>query len=221
MQRSVQRDPGAQVAQPKRLLVFGATGGTGREVVRAAAAAGHLVTAFARRAEVPGAARVVVGDALDADAVAGAIAGHDAVICALGAPASSPDRLRERATRHILAGMQAAGVRRLVALSTYGLGGTWPTLPWFVRHVVIPFHLQRGFADHVEQEMLIRESPLDWTIVRPPFLVDGPPAGGVRSDDLDQGPTPKWKISRADVARVLVDRALDGGWARRAVPVTW
>jgi uncharacterized protein YbjT (DUF2867 family) len=164
---------------------------------------------------------VVVGDVNDAAAVAAAIVGHDAVIVTLGAPASSHARVREIGTRNILAGMHAAGVRRVVVLSTYGLGASWATLPWFVRHVVIPFWLQRGFADHVEQEFLVRGSGLDWTIVNPPFLVDGPATGNVRSEGLDQAPAPRWKISRADVAGVLVARAADGGWSREARPITW
>jgi uncharacterized protein YbjT (DUF2867 family) len=205
-----------------KLVVFGATGATGRLVVEEAVAAGHSVTAFARRpGPVPAGVRVVRGDVADAAAVLGAVTGHDAVICALGAPARSRDRVRETGTRHLVAAMQQAGVPRLVVQSTYGLGAEWPTLPWFVRWIVIPFWLQRAFTDHVQQEFLVRESGLDWTILRPPFLVDGPASGAVRWADLDRGPAPQWKISRQDVARLLVARATDGDWSRRAVPVTW
>ena len=208
-----------------KLVVFGASGATGREVVKAALAQGHVVTAFVRDSAKVGTddvrLRVVIGDVMDERAVAAAIVGQDVVICTLGAPASSRARVREIGTRNILAGMRASGVRRVLVQSTYGLGNTRATLPWFVRSVVIPFWLDRAFADHVEQEFLVRGADVDWTLVLPPFLVDGAATGNVRSDDLEATPAPAWKISRADVAAVLVARAADGGWSRRAVPVTW
>lgn len=113
-----------------KIIVFGASGPTGRQVVEQALEQGHAVTAFVRNAGrmalEHSALRVVEGDALDAEAVAAAIAGHDAVISALGAPANKTGVIRSQGTLNIVRGMEAAGVRRFVSLASLGYGEARP-----------------------------------------------------------------------------------------------
>src|SRR5256886_7729727 len=106
------------------VIVFGATGDTGRWITRRAVQEGHDVTAFLRD---PGRMRVVQdrvkvarGDVLDAAAVNGAVAGQDAVLSALGSTARNPAPVLSVGVRHILDAMERHGVRRIVALSVAG-----------------------------------------------------------------------------------------------------
>ena len=123
----------------QRIAIFGATGGTGRELVTQALAAGLDVTAFVRQ---PGRLtphrrlREVVGDVTEPDRVAAAVAGQDAVLVALGAGAYSKARVREVGHRAIVDAMQAAGVRRIVSLSVLGILDSESLLTPFLRYVV-------------------------------------------------------------------------------------
>lgn len=201
------------------VAVFGGTGGTGRLVLEEARSRGHAVTVVARdpsKLQVEG-VTVVVGDATDAGVVRRALAGQDAVISTIGAPASERRPVREDATRRQVEGMAMAGVSRLVSLSSFGVGDSARDLPWFVRYLVVPLYLRRAFADHDRQEALIRSSGLDWTVVRPPFLTDGPRTATAR---VGVGAPPRgvrMQASRADVARFLVDQLDDRAYLRQAV----
>src|SRR5918992_5532141 len=104
-----------------KLLIVGATGGTGRQLVRQALERGHAVTAFARdpaALDERDGLRVLAGDVLDPAAVERAVAGHEAVLCALGKPAARPGRVRSQGTRNIVRAMESAGPARLICLST-------------------------------------------------------------------------------------------------------
>ena len=123
------------------LLVLGATGGTGLQVVSQALAAGHVVTALVRTPAKltvrDGRLRVVAGSVIDGDAMAQALPGQDAVISTLGRGSSlKSDHLLERAVPILLAGMQAVGVRRLVFTSAIGVGAAYPEAPLFSRLVI-------------------------------------------------------------------------------------
>lgn len=198
-----------------KLLVFGATGGTGQAVLEQAIARGDGVTAFVRRpealAEVSGAAgdrlRIQPGDVRDAEAVRAITPGHDAVISALGAGLGKSD-LREVGTRHIIEAMRAAGLRRLISVSSLGIGASRDNMPGLVRWVIVPLILRHGFADHERQEQVIRDSGLDWTIVRPAGLTNGAHTG-VYQQGFPPGHTRiRGQISRADVADFML-KALD------------
>ena len=198
-----------------QLLIFGATGGTGRELVREALDRGHSVTAFARN---PSTLRereglsLIAGDVLDASAVERAVAGHDAVLCAVGRPASKPGRVRSQGTRNIVQAMQRAGVRRLVCQSTLGTGDTRATLPPLYRYALVPLLLRRTFTEHERQEAFVRASRLDWTIVRAGALTDGE-----RTGTYGHGrPGAEFRISRADVADFALGLVADGTYLRES-----
>lgn len=208
-----------------KLLVFGSTGGTGRELVRQALSHGHDVTAFARdttKLELDhDGVTVVPGDVTDAAAVRAAVPGHDAVLCALGAPALVRTTVRTDGTRNIVAAMEDAGVRRLVCQSSLGVGDSLAVpMPRYVR-LVFPLVLRRAFADHEGQEHLIRRSTLDWTIVRPTKMVDGERTGAYRRGLTDTTEKVKVKVSRADVADFMLRQLTDDSYLRLAPWVSY
>ena len=200
-----------------KVLVVGATGGTGRATVDALVADGHEVTAFARRASTAldgrDGVRAVDGDATSPGDVGRAVHGQDAVVVALGiaesalrvrlrGPSGTPLDVRSRGTAAVVTAMREHGVRRLVVQSSYGVGETREALPLSSR-VVFALLLRPQIADHEAQERIVRASGLDWTIVQPVYLTDGDePATSSRS-----GAVQGMKVSRRAVGGVLADLA--------------
>ncbi|MFC7546239.1 NAD(P)-dependent oxidoreductase [Plantactinospora sp. GCM10030261] len=193
-----------------RVTVFGAAGRTGRHLVTGAVARHHEVTAFVRRrdgAPQPPGVRLVEGDVADPAAVRRAVAGRDAVICALGA--ATPvrrDPTLVTGIRQIIAAMTDAGVPRLVYLSFLGVPDGRRQLSALGRLAVAPILLRNVSADHAEKEALIAASAVDWTIVRPPRLTDGPATGVYRHGTDIRATSVVPTISRADLARFMLDQ---------------
>ncbi|NGN66743.1 SDR family oxidoreductase [Streptomyces sp. A7024] len=208
-----------------RIAVFGATGGTGRQVVSQALEKQHTVTAFARAPHKAGPTRegltVIQGDALEFEAVARAVDGQDAVICAIGATATKAGRVRSESTRHMLAAMEKAGIRRFVAQSTIGMGETRPMLGPKYRWLLIPLLLRPTFADTARQEAVIQESDVDWTIVRCGALTDGERTGRYEHATGTATSKVKGKISRADAAEFLLKQLEDDTYVRKAPYLTY
>ena len=186
-----------------RVVVFGAAGRTGRLVVEQALDKRHKVTAFVRRGdsmtEGPPALRVVVGDALDQGAVDEVISGHDAVVSAIGSSSNEADDVCSRTIANIINAMRRHNVGRLLCVTSADDVDSG----FLFDKVVKPLFLRQVFADKAAQELAIYRSGLDWTIVRPPILRDGPRTSAYR---LAIGVTPKggWRVSRADVAEFIV-----------------
>jgi putative NADH-flavin reductase len=206
-----------------KLLIFGAAGGTGRHLVEQALGQGHDVTAFVRDPRKLKAARerlaAVQGDVMNAAAVERAMPGHDAVLCALGSPALKTGTVRSAGTRNIVSAMEKAGVQRLVCLSSLGCGDSRAVMnaaPFFSRYIVVPLLLRRVFAEHERQEECIRRSRLDWTIVRPGYLTDGPLTGVYRDGFAPTDTAIKISISRADVAAFMLKQLADDTYLRKA-----
>jgi putative NADH-flavin reductase len=186
-----------------KVVVFGASGRTGRLVVEQALEKGHAVTAFVRES-FPAAVehpklRVVVGDVLDERSVEDAIAGQDAVVSTLGPAPRADDSICSRSIVCIIAAMKSQSVGRLIVVTSASdiEGG------FLFEKIVRPLFLQRVFDDKERQEMEIFKSGLDWTIVRPPILRDGPRTGGYRLSTAG-APQGGWRVSRADLADFIV-----------------
>jgi putative NADH-flavin reductase len=206
------------------VLVFGANGGTGRQLVEQALTQGHHVTAFVRDpARLPlqhPQLRLFQGDVQDAAAVQRAVPGHDAVLSALGAPAGRKDAVRSVGTGHILRAMEQAGVPRFICLTTLGMGDSRPALPWLYRYLLVPLLLRYAFADSERQEALIRQSPLQWTIARPGTLTDGPRTGRYQQGFAPTAKLPM-RIARADVADFMLGQLTDTRHLRQAVSLSY
>jgi putative NADH-flavin reductase len=209
--RRAPRPSGAKAAEPARVLIIGATGGTGRCLVAQALDRGHEVTALVRDAsklaiEHPR-LRIMKGDVLDVASVDAAVRGQDAVVSALGHKRFlGPSSILSEGTRNVIAAMETHGVGRLVCETSLGIGSTAGRMglqyTLFVLPVILPFY----FYDKTRQERLIAASSLDWVIVRPAALTDDQGRGECRSgQDIGSFVTTA-KIARADVARFMLDQ---------------
>jgi len=187
-----------------KLLIFGASGRTGRCLVEQAFAAGHEVSAFARDPTRglawPEGLRVIGGDATDAAAVDAAVPGHDAVLSALGQGRDGRCQTA-LAMGHIVAAMERHNIRRLVCLSAQGVGESARTSGLVFNLIVRPL-LRESFAEKERMEGVVRSSRLDWVVVRACRLTNGPARGRYRLDPDRLGPMPA--ISRADVAACML-----------------
>jgi len=196
-----------------KVVILGATGGTGRELAKQALDLGHNVTAFIRNPSKLSVKHeklaVVQGDMLDPASLERAIAGQDAVISALGSPGLGKSTDLSDATAHIIRTLNASGVRRLIFESTIGIGDSKDHMPWLARKTFIPLLLKNIFADKEIQERYIKDSSLDWIIVRPARLTNGPRTGKYRiGTEISERATSK-TISRADVAEFMLQQLSD------------
>jgi putative NADH-flavin reductase len=195
-----------------KLFVLGGTGGTGKQLVAQALAAGHEVTVFARDRAKCGPdhplLRVVVGDLRNGAGLADAMRGHDAVISAIGRGYSfKSEHLIEQTVPGVIAAMKAAGVRRLLFTSAVGVGASFADSPFMAKLFFLT--LLRGiYADKLIGDQLIRQSGLDWTIVQPSQMTDGPLTRSYRSGER-LALRGRAQISRADTAHFLLAKVAD------------
>ena len=213
-----------RTAQPN-ILVLGATGGTGRLIVSQAVARGYDVTVLVRSAEkasVLEGAKLIIGDARDEIALRQALKGRDAVISALGT-AASPFRevtFLSSATRTLVSAMKAEQVSRLICITGIGAGDSAGHGGFLFDNVIFPLLLRNVYADKNRQEAIVRESGLDWVLVRPSVLNDKPGRDSIRAlTDLSNfhGGT----ISRENVARFVLDQLRADVWLHRSPLITW
>ncbi|HEB59915.1 MAG TPA: SDR family oxidoreductase [Gammaproteobacteria bacterium] len=206
-----------------KLIIFGATGSIGSQLVRQALEQGHSVTAFTRDP-----AKLTIrhdrlvpcqGDVLDPTAVEAAIAGHDAVLCSLGA--GRKGTVRAVGTRRIIDAMQRLGVQRLICQSTLGVGESWGNLNAFWKYFMFGFLLRPAYRDHVQQESYVWQSHLDWTVVRPGAFTDGERTDRYRYGFPGTDRTTKLKISRADVASFMLKQLADNTYLHRMVGLSY
>jgi len=188
------------------IAVFGATGKTGLEFVKQALEGGHNVTAFvrdpARLAIENKNLSVVIGDVFNEASVAQAIKGQDAAVCALGAGSDlKKTTVRANGTVNIIKGMKKNNVKRLMVVTAMGVGESWDTLS-LVNKFFFAVLLKSSRDDHEAQEAAVKESGLDWTIIRPSGLVDTPRTGVY--DFGENIPAKTSKIARADVADLIL-----------------
>ncbi|WP_296703057.1 NAD(P)-dependent oxidoreductase [Thiocapsa sp. UBA6158] len=202
-----------------QIALFGATGGTGRQVLEQAVAAGHNVTLLVRdpaKIEAHSGVTLIHGDVLDQEATSRCVQGSDAVICVLGSGVGV-EPVEAQGTQRVLEAMQANGVRRLIAVTSLGVGDSREQVGADFQQAMDTV-LQPIIAAKTEQERLIRASGLDWTIVRPGGLGDGPRTGDYRS-----GTDPSLMaglVSRADVAEFVLRQLTDASYLHQCPAVT-
>ena len=193
-----------------RIVIFGAAGRTGRNIVEQAVSRGHAVTAFVHKrtfsfSEV---VRIINGDVLNPADIEKAVASQDAVLSALGR-GSSPRPVTFPGTKNIVDAMDKAGVHRLIVESAFGAGESAKEISIPDRLFVRGLVLRSSFKDKDLMEACVEKSDLRWTIVRPPRLTDGPRRGSYRAGEriplnIASG------ISRADVADFMLSQ-VEGG----------
>jgi putative NADH-flavin reductase len=212
--------------RPARILIVGATGGTGRQLLAQALERGYAVTALVRDPSKLGVEhdrlRIVRGDVLDYGPVETAMRDQDAVLSALGHKRYlGPTSILSEGTGNILRAMEAHGVHRFVCETSLGIGdsagrmGLYYTL--FVIPVVLPFY----FWDKTRQERRIAASKVEWVIVRPGVLTNGEKRGAYRHGPEVGSYLGTVRISRADVADFMLDQLTEDSYVGAAPGVCW
>jgi putative NADH-flavin reductase len=190
-----------------KVLIIGATGGTGRILLYKALEQGHEVTTLARNPSAVAPRdyrpRVLQGNALVPDAVEAAVAGQDAVLSALGTRTTKPTTLFSASTANLIGAMNKHGVRRLICLTGIGAGDSKGHGGFLYDRVLLPFVVRNQYADKDRQEEIVRRSGLGWVIVRPARLTNESATGEYQvflSGDSYRATT----ISREDVAAFML-----------------
>lgn len=194
-----------------RIALFGASGRTGTEVVRLATARGWRVRALVRpssRCREMDGLEVLRGDLDTPSDVLAAVSNADAVLCVFGPRSTKDPPFAAAATARIVEAMKSAGVSRLVCQTGAMVGDLPPNVSTPMRFMARLFRRRYPAlaADSAGQERLVATSGLDWTLVKPPRLHDGPPRRPTHADPaLRVGLMSA--ISRAALAEFLLDQA--------------
>ena len=206
-----------------KVLIIGATGATGQILMREALAQGYEVTALARNPSAVAPEdyrlRVLQGNALDASSVEAAVAGQDAVLSALGTRSSRPTTLFSQSTHNLISAMNKHGVRRLVCLTGVGAGDSKGHVGFLYDRIILPFIVKNIYEDKTRQEEAIKQSDLDWVIVRPARLTDEAAKGEYRVY-LGGSYTAK-TISRADVAAFMLAQLTDDTYVHKMPVISY
>lgn len=210
--------------QKLNLLLFGATGRTGRHFLKMALDIGHHVSAIVRNPDKIEIAHphleVIKGDVMNLDDLAGKFQGYDAVISCIGETSRKPTTLYSKGITNMLVAMQEAGIKRIMCISAAAIE-TSPKLPFMLRLVskyVVRRMFRHPYEDNRRMEAMLRESDTDWTSVRPPILKDKPFTGKYRyaaNDWLDSCIS----INRADLAAFLLENITNPLTYKAAVEV--
>ncbi len=200
-----------------KVIVFGASSGTGKQLITRALQEGHEATAFVRDASKLGPAqagvKVTIGDALNPSDVENAVKGHDAVLSTLG-PKGKPAVMAAESTKNIVAAMEKHGVKRLVVVSVAGVAVSQDKRGFNLVSALIKLLLKDVFTDRENQLAVLEASNVDWVALRVPRLSDDPPTGSVNT--FFGNPSPTMKISRADLADFMLKQLTENQWLRQA-----
>jgi len=215
-----------QCERPARILVVGATGGTGRQLVEQGLARGYAVTALARN---PAALQidhpqltVIQGDVLDYGSVETAMLGQQAVVCALGHKRFFyPTRILSAGTSNILRAMEAQQVPRLICETSLGIGDSAGRMGLYYTLFTIPVILPFYFWDKTRQERVIAASSVDWVIIRPGALKNAAKRDGLRHGRGVGNFLSTVSISRADVADFMLEQLESNTYLGTAPGVSW
>jgi putative NADH-flavin reductase len=205
------------------VLIFGASGKTGREVVRQALARGFSVTAFVREtARLPLAhanLKLVKGELTDSAAVAKVMYGHTAVISTLGVGrALAHDQAVIDGVRTIARAAEQSSIERLLYMSFIGVSDSRDAAGFLLKRLAATL-LRQEVADHEIKEAAVAESFVDWTIVRPPKLTNGRLTASYRVGEDIRARSPMPLMSRADVADFMLRQLSDAAFIRKAVRI--
>jgi putative NADH-flavin reductase len=207
-----------------KVLIIGATGGTGRILLDRALEQGHQVTALARNPSAVAPRdyrpRVLWGNALDLEAVEAAVAEQDAVLSVLGTRSRKPTTLFSASTANLVAAMKKHGVRRLVCLTGIGAGDSKGHGGFLYDRVLLPFVVRNQYEDKDRQEGIVRRSGLEWVIVRPARLTNEPAKGEYQiflSGDSYRATT----ISREDVSAFILAQLSEERYLHHAPVISY
>lgn len=207
-----------------QILIVGATGGTGKQAVEQALQRGHFVTALVRNPSKLSIQNpkltVLTGDVLKLDTLLPAVRRQDAVICSLGNGLQKDDHTVSEGTKNLIVAMHEVGVRRLLVVSSFGVGDSYAGASLSSK-LIVKTLLKNPIADKEIQERAVRESGLDWLIVRPTRLTDDAATGKYNVEEhMKFSAFAMPRITRADVAAFLLDQLDKNTWLDKAVTIT-
>lgn len=214
------------MTENRRLALFGASGGTGVHLIPLLLERGFEVRAMVRHPSSISLEHerleVVPGDLLDPTATGNAIAGTDAVISLAGPRKLGPTRIYSEGGRNLIAGMRSSGVKRGVFVTALGTSREFrmPPVLGFLAKNVVGWFLRHGWRDGARFEGELVRTDLDWTVLRPPALNHLPPRGRYRRG-LGEHLRSPFRLSRADLARAVVDQLDDPATFRKWIEVAW
>jgi len=198
----------------RNIIVFGASGGTGREVVEQALEAGHHVTVILRHPDKFSIRheqlRIIQGDVLQPQTFVNLFFGADVVISCLGSRKREPTTVYSQGVTNILTEMQKVDVTRIICLSAGGV--VVPTNATFIMKFLIKYILQRlfkyGYADMLKMETILKHSDSNWTVIRPPRLLNGDKTGIYRTITNESLPNMS-SLKRTDLAHYIIHHLED------------
>jgi putative NADH-flavin reductase len=218
-QPEIWQRPPDQVCAMK-VLVLGATGSVGQHIFRLGTDCGHELTALVRNPEKlkswESRVHIVIGDALDKDAVEQAIRAQEAAIYAIGTKTIGRTTLFSESTGILIDAMERHRVKRLVCITGVGAGETKGHGGFLYDRILLPLITKRVYQDKDVQEAIIQKSSLDWVIVRPAMFREGTPSGKLEAVTDVRGVT-LTRISRAEVAVFLLEQLADNRYLRKPV----
>jgi putative NADH-flavin reductase len=211
-----------------KLLIIGATGATGREIVSQALTQGHAVTALVRDSGKANFAQHVekaVGNVLEPGTLEKVLTGQEAVICSLGSAATGPFKemtMLSQGTRNLVAAMKSQRVSRSICITGIGAGDSEGHGAWYYNWLIQPLMLRGVYKDKTRQEEIVRLSGLVWTLVRPAILANGASKGvGAVHVFTQLAGIHVSKIRRADVAAFCLRELADSRYQRQAPVITY
>ena len=208
------------------ILIIGATGGTGKELVKQSLERNYTVTALVRKPDKIKISNkrltIAKGDVLNPDSLSSVIKNQDVVVCALGHKRwFYPNKILSQGTQNIVNEMEKNNVKRFICETSLGVGNSFGRLGLYYTLFTIPFVLQFYYWDKGKQEKIIRNSSLDWTIVRPGILTNGKQRGKYRHGEKVGNFLWSVRISRADTSDFLLNQVTDDTYLKKAVGVCW
>jgi putative NADH-flavin reductase len=208
-----------------KLLIIGATRGIGRRLVELALDEGHAVTALVRNPEHLTARqdrlRVIKGDIRDKAAVNRAVKDQEAVCICIGInPTRKPVSVFSEGAKTVIEAMTHSAVDQLICITGIGAGDSKNHGGFFYDRIFNPLLLKTIYEDKERQEALVRNSNLEWVIVRPGFLTNGPLTGTYRVL-IDLAGVTAGKISRADVAHFILTEIKEKAYLSKTPLLTY
>lgn len=206
------------------IVIFGANGPTGQILTQQALTAGYTVVAVTRHPQAfpfqNARLQVMRGDVFDLASVEQAVAGQDAVLSTIGVPYSrKPITIYSQGTANIIQAINHHGVRRLVCVSSGGTNPHYDPQEGFIfGRIIKPIFGRTLYADMFRMETLVRQSDLDWTIVRPAGLFNTPSVTDYRVAQAYMVPGGR-KTSRADLADFMFKQLTTDEYVHKAVAI--
>lgn len=205
-----------------KILVFGATGPTGQQIVNQGLELGYEMTAFVRNSDrLPishSKLNIITGDVLDTKRVLNAVQGHGVVISALGNGKSLKGNVFSVGTKNIVDAMEMSACKRVIIMSAFGVDKSITEVPILLK-VIYKTLLKKTFDDKALGEKYLKQSNLDWTLIHPVILTNQLKSSTYQfGENIDIGVIPK--ISRADVAELMLKLVDDQTSIRQTIVIS-